>query len=180
MQIKTSLTLAAIGAGLLLSTLSAEAQQARPDTAVPAEGSRAAAGGPDFATLDSDGDGRLTSAELRAGRAAMRGAGPDARFAEADADGDGRLSRDELVARIDAMIDRVDADGDGALSKAEMAAHRPDRGRRGGHGPMGRKDYGGRAGGMHGRALFERADIDGDGALDRAEWDSMAPAAPAR
>lgn len=111
-------------------------------------------GGPgfDFATLDADGDGKITRAELDAAR--------QGRIAGLDADGDGRISRDELIAHhtreaqaratrmAEAMMDSLDADGDGFLAAAELAA-RPVPVR-----------------------MFDRLDTDGDGAISQAEADA--------
>lgn len=110
-------------------------------------------GGPmaglDFATVDADKDGKITSAEMEAFRAA--------RVTEADTDKDGKLSVAELsamhLARMQAradqmatrMVERHDADGDGMLTAAEFATPpAPER-------------------------MFEMADADGDGALTEAE-----------
>ena len=114
--------------------------------AVQAQGQR---GGPDFATLDADGDGILTQEEMES-----RGA---ARFAEADTDGDGGLSADELTAaaaaraaeRTARMLERLDTNGDGLLQQTEM------------------QPRGDRAGKM-----FERMDTDGDGGISEAEFDA--------
>ena len=121
---------------LILSTAVAEA--------------RGGPGGPraSFETLDADGDGRLTEAELTAHR--------DAAFAERDGDGDGRLSPDEIAAamerdmsaRIARMMERRDADGDGFLSPDEL-------------GPRG--DTGG---------MIARLDSDGDGAVSEEEFEA--------
>ncbi|MHA7877144.1 EF-hand domain-containing protein [Roseivivax sp.] len=106
------------------------------------EGPRGAA----FETLDTDGNGSLSQAELSA-RA-------EARFAEADTDGDGLLTAEEMqaarearrAARESRMIERLDSNGDGALSFAELTDRRdPAR-------------------------LFERLDTDGDGALSPEEF----------
>lgn len=82
---------------------------------------------PDFATLDADGNGEVTLAEIQAHGAT--------RFAAADTDASQSLDRDELLARfnkevsdrmerrVDRMIERFDANGDGALSADEF----PDR-----------------------------------------------------
>ena len=111
--------------------------------------------GPDraafFATLDADGNGSLTRAELEAHA--------EARFASADADGDGFLTADELRAAQQAhredhgkrMLERLDSDGDGKLDAAELAK-----------GKKGKSDQ--RAGRM-----IERLDTDNDARLSRAE-----------
>lgn len=105
--------------------------------------------GPDFATLDADGDGQVTEAELQA-----RG---DARFAAADADGDGLLTAEEMVShvkgdrververRVERLIEDRDSNADGALSRAELGNERGGR-------------------------MLERADSNNDGAISREEF----------
>lgn len=116
-------------------------------------GEGAGLGGPlaslDFAAADADKDGKLTTAEMEAYRAAE--------VTAADADKDGKLSAAELatltMARMQAraeamaaqMVERHDADGDGLLTVAELSV-RPAPAR-----------------------MFERLDSDGDGALSEAE-----------
>jgi hypothetical protein len=116
-------------------------------------------GGPDFATLDANGDGVFTKEEAQAHGAA--------RFAATDTDGNGELTQAEIVAavidraseraekmatrmfeykdanadgvltademssgdRMTRMFDRLDADGDGAISQEEMAAKKHRGGR---------------------------------------------------
>lgn len=124
--------------------------------ALVATGGAAAALGkgkaPDFATLDANGDGQITQAELRA-------AG-EARFTATDTDGNGALSAEELIRsdaeraaeRVTRMIERFDTNGDGELSLAEMP-------RRGG------KDRGAK--------MFERFDANGDGAISETEFEAM-------
>ncbi|MCB2135208.1 MAG: calcium-binding protein [Rhodobacteraceae bacterium] len=109
--------------------------------------------GLDFATLDADGDGKVTQAELLAHR--------KAEIEGVDADGDGLISEAELAAHITARmqtmaaemasmrIKMLDADGDGKVSVAEMQVP-----------PM--------AGQM-----LSRLDTDGDGALSEAEMTQM-------
>lgn len=71
----------------------------------------------DFGTLDADGSGEITSADL----ATLA----DNRFGEFDTNGDGSVSEEEFVAvhaaraeeRAARMFARLDADGDGALSR---------------------------------------------------------------
>ena len=73
-----------------------------------------------FETFDSDGDGRLTQAEIDAAR--------DRQFARFDADGDGRLTLEEYqILWMDAMrramvrqFQRHDSDGDATLTKEEF------------------------------------------------------------
>lgn len=156
---KTTIPMAALMAAL---TMTGVAQaQATPDAPPPsatgqaappapgADGSRP--GRPDFATLDADGDGQLTQADLRAK--------VESRFAEADTDGNGGVSAEELLAqqdqrrldRMNAMIARRDANGDGLLQADEMAS-RGDR--------MAR--------------MFERLDANDDGSIDADEYEAAA------
>jgi hypothetical protein len=105
---------------------------------------------PSFEELDTNSDGSVTVAEIKAHMAA--------RFAQQDANGDGVLSSDEMVAAmaakmaermaqgVDRMIEWRDTDGDGALSQAEM-------------------------GGGKGERMFEHADADGDGAISADEFE---------
>lgn len=106
--------------------------------------------GPDFATLDTDGDGSITADELRA-----RG---DARFAAADADGDGLVSAEEMIARatseraerierrVQRLIEARDENGDGALSREELGDDRVAR-------------------------MLERVDRDEDGLISEEEFE---------
>ena len=72
---------------------------------------------PTFETMDVDGSGEITTADLEALRTE--------RFAAIDTDGDGSVSEAEFVAkaqadaqeRAAAMFARLDADGDGVLSQ---------------------------------------------------------------
>ena len=103
---------------------------------------------PSFETLDQDGNGEITQAELNALGAA--------RFAETDQNGDGTLDRAELIAaalgraetRATRMIERFDSNGDGVLSQDELTARR-DTGR-----------------------MLSRFDSDGNGTLSEAEYDA--------
>ena len=106
----------------------------------------------DFETLDADGNGEVTQAEITAQA--------EARFAEADTNGDGNLSAEELTARADAksqermerriakMIERRDANGDGVLSADEM---RPDAERAG---------------------RFDKLDADDNGSISKEEFET--------
>lgn len=104
---------------------------------------------PGFDKIDTDGDGRITPAEMTAQM--------QARFKAADSDGDGMLSHEELVSgmmarqadrmarRADHMIDRHDSDGDDRLSLQEMQSR-------------------------HQGGMMRRMDLDDDGAISREEF----------
>jgi Ca2+-binding EF-hand superfamily protein len=142
-----SLAVAALGA-LTLGAVNADSRGAGP-MGGPMGGM---AERPSFEELDTDGDGNITIAEMRA-RAA-------ARFGEADTNGDGKLTSEELVAAAAAqaaeraatamarMIQWRDVDGDGMLSLGEMA---------GDAGPM----------------IFMRLDGNDDGMISAEEFSSM-------
>lgn len=105
---------------------------------------------PGFAELDTNGDGMLSVAEMKA-----QG---DARFAAMDANGDGVITADEIGAhsaqmaaqRSAKMFERMlqwrDVDGDGGLSQAEMDGNQAEK-------------------------MFARADADGDGAISAEEFE---------
>jgi len=107
---------------------------------------------PAFATLDADGDGNITIAEMKAHA--------ETQFGERDTNGDGVLSSDELVASIaaraaeraaanvDRMIQWRDTDGDGALSASEL-------------------------GGDNGQRMFAMADANEDGMISAEEFDAL-------
>lgn len=103
-----------------------------------------------FETLDTDGNGELTQAEMEAHRAA--------RFATLDADGDGAVTVEELEAHMATkagrnaarMMDRLDKDEDGKLTEAEMQ-------------PRKRRD---------GSKMFSRLDSDGNGSLSKEEFEA--------
>ena len=104
-----------------------------------------------FEAFDLNADGKITRAEIEAGR--------EARFAASDANGDGKLSEAELRAamqkraadraerRLQRIMERADADKDGAISLAEYKD--PPRHR--------------------GGKMFKRLDQNGDGAVTREE-----------
>ncbi|WP_417249949.1 EF-hand domain-containing protein [Celeribacter sp.] len=105
----------------------------------------------DFAAVDTDGDGKVTDAELEAFRAA--------KFAEIDTNSDGSIDADEMAAHhekmreerqlkgVQKMIDRRDTNDDGVLSAEEFA-------------PAPKV------------SLFERIDTDGDGAISQEELEA--------
>lgn len=103
-----------------------------------------------FETLDTDGNGEITQAEMAAHAAS--------RFADADTDGDGMLSLEELSAkaderrakRIERMLSHRDADGDGMLSPEELAPD-PER--------LAKR--------------FERVDADKSGGISKAEYEEI-------
>lgn len=103
--------------------------------------------GASFDTLDQNGDGAITQAEMEAVASE--------RFAARDENGDGALSKDEMLKgssaraerRAQRMLDRLDANDDGQLTLAELSA-REGRGR-----------------------MFERFDANDDGAISQAEFE---------
>lgn len=104
--------------------------------------------GPDFGTLDANGDGSLTMEE-------MQSAG-QARFEAADMDGNGALTVEELTAndatqRAERILARFDDNKDGMLTIDEMGGARPERAER----------------------MFERVDQDEDGVISEAEFAEM-------
>ena len=109
----------------------------------------------DFATLDANGDGKVTMEEITAAR--------DAEAKALDANGDGKIDAAELLAyrtaqieaRVKAEFAALDTDGDGALSAAEVASHRIVR-----------------ATPALPQAMFDRLDTDKDGAISQAEFDA--------
>jgi hypothetical protein len=146
-NVLTALTLAAVTAAAVSTAVFAQGMGERHEMG---EGPR---GMFDFATADTDQDGKITPEEFAAYRLAQ--------VAGIDADGDGKLSVAEIAAqqmrgiqaraekRAAQMIESHDVDGDRLLSIEELAAP-----------PMGAK-------------LLSRLDTDGDGAVSQAEFDAM-------
>ncbi len=112
----------------------------------------------DFSTIDADGNGEITQAEITAFEAAQ--------FAEADTDNDGLLSKEEIQAqltaisddrradraerRIDRMISHLDTNEDGSISLEE------------------------RQSGDRSTRMFERLDKDDSGTISAEEAEKAA------
>lgn len=148
-SMKTTVAALAVLGALLATTASAEMGKGGKG----GKGDRGAMLLEMFDGIDTDGDGKLTQAELEAHRAAM--------FTAFDADGDGMLNAEELKTRMLArftetlddrlarMIENRDNNGDGSLSLDEMEEGPGQRG-------------------------FARIDTDNDGAISKAEAEAAA------
>ncbi len=79
-----------------------------------------------FATMDQNGDGALTQAEVAAGPQT-----PGMRLQAFDADGNGNVTRAEFTAGMAARFDRMDGNRDGVLTADERRAARGQRGQGG-------------------------------------------------
>ena len=79
-----------------------------------------------FDQIDTDGNGEITSTELKASRAKRfeRGIEMRERIKAADVDGNGTISSNEAnEAGLDKLIehfDKIDSDGDGEITKQEL------------------------------------------------------------
>ena len=79
-----------------------------------------------FNQIDTDGNGEITSTELKASRAKRfeRGIEMRERIKAADVDGNGTISNNEAnEAGLDKLIehfDKIDSDGDGEITKQEL------------------------------------------------------------
>ena len=111
---KSTVLIAAIAAGLTLTAMDVSANGRGQDREAM-----------DFATLDTDGSGTLTVAEIEA-------AG-QARFDAMDTDNSGGISADEMMAardcektkRAERMISKMDKNEDGELQADEMQRRGP-------------------------------------------------------
>ena len=136
---KTQVLMAAIVAGFGLVATNAIAQER-----------------PDFATLNTNGDGAISLTELQS-------QGKD-RFAETDTDGNGALSEAELLAQaseraddraakmVERMLAHLDENDDGEIQQSELPERDANRAER----------------------MFERADADKDGVLSAEEFAAAA------
>ena len=128
---KHLIALLALGAGIAgAGSAFAEQRQPRPDPLGDATVSRADVEtkvSAQFAQLDTDRDGTLSSDEMQA-MFAGRGGGVNpmalGMMMRADTDGDGKLGRSEFTAAALGRFDMADADHDGQLTKAERDAMR--------------------------------------------------------
>jgi len=80
---------------------------------VGAAAAQGMAGGKMFQKLDTDGNGTVSRAEVRAGQGRM--------FARLDTDGDGTISRQEFEVIANRRFATFDLDGDGEISLSEVA-----------------------------------------------------------
>jgi Ca2+-binding EF-hand superfamily protein len=158
---------------------------------------------PDFASLDTDGDGQLSEAELDSLPGRRNRTGAD-RLARLDTDGDGYVSQDELEQARQHMrsgkggkhggrpdFESLDTNADELLSADELD-QLPSRGGRSGADRLARLDSdddgyvsreeleqarqhmrSGKGGKHGGRPNFENFDTDGDGQLSRDEMSQM-------
>lgn len=106
-----------------------------------------------FDQLDSNKDGKLSTDELRAGRAMHGGKRGGHGVRARDTDGDGRISRTEAAAKpeLAARFDQLDVNKDGYLDRADRQARMSER----------RNEW------------FKNADTNNDGQISRAEFDAI-------
>jgi Ca2+-binding EF-hand superfamily protein len=80
-----------------------------------------------FASLDADGDGRVTRGEFAARHLAQDPARVASTFARFDVNGDGAITRAEWDAGETARFRRIDADHDGVVTREEFLSDRAQR-----------------------------------------------------
>lgn len=105
---------------MALSKAEIEAAQAR--TAAQAQAAAAKRIEDEFAKTDTNKDGQLSLAEVKARAPAPRLSGSDEMIQKLDSNKDGKVGQDEYRATPLANFDRLDADKDGALSPQEQKA----------------------------------------------------------
>ncbi|WP_206241245.1 EF-hand domain-containing protein [Novosphingobium terrae] len=80
---------------------------------------------------DTDGDGRISKAEMMAagagGKGEKAGGNPERRFDRMDTNHDGYLDKDEIRAALTARFQRMDRNGDGVLTPDERMGQRGGR-----------------------------------------------------
>jgi hypothetical protein len=79
------------------------------------------------ATIDANGDGTITSAELQAYQQQQREARAAKRLARFDSNGDGVVSTEEYAVAQTARLSKLDANADGVVSADEFRAAKSDR-----------------------------------------------------
>ncbi|MCB1504709.1 MAG: EF-hand domain-containing protein [Hyphomicrobiaceae bacterium] len=80
-----------------------------------------------FASLDANGDGVITSADLEAKSAERVGYFKKKMLHVLDKDGDGKVTRDEYLARSKQRFADMDLDGDGKITAADLPPGRAQR-----------------------------------------------------
>lgn len=103
-----------------LSQAEIEAAQAR--TAAQAQAAAAKRIEEEFAKTDTNKDGQLSLAEVKAKAPSPRMTGSDQMIQKLDANKDGKIGQDEYRATPLANFDRLDSDKDGTLSPQEQKA----------------------------------------------------------
>jgi EF hand domain-containing protein len=82
-----------------------------------------------FAAMDQNGDGKVTQQEFEAApRPGKQGPRTQQMFQRADANGDGVITRDEFDRNADLQFKRLDANGDGVITRDEVQQARAHKG----------------------------------------------------
>ncbi len=138
--------------------------------------------------LDTDGDGTVSDAEIKAHKAQM--------FIAIDTNGDGALSQDELTAhqdamrakmkvnfearrgdRVDNMFDRYDTNKDGSITRDEVTAVQATRAAKWKAKKADRQAQWAKKGAKMQAARFTKMDTDGNGTISQEEFEA-APMGP--
>jgi len=133
--------------------------------------------------MDTDGDGKVSDAEIKAHKAAM--------FVAIDTDGDGQLSQDELSAhqevmraqmqarfeersgdRVDYMFERYDTNKDGSITRDEVTAAQAARAAEWKAKKAERKAQWAEKGAQMQAERFADMDKDGNGTISQEEFES--------